>query len=96
VRFTFPGGAGGELAESGVVRDRVGNLYGTTEGGGASGPGCGGTGCGVLYKLDPSGNETVLRTPGAGAVALGPDGNLYGNGGGGTGGGGVIFKLTLR
>ncbi|PYV21819.1 MAG: hypothetical protein DMG24_18500, partial [Acidobacteria bacterium] len=41
-----------------LIRDKAGNLYGTTSGGGASCdiPG----GCGTVFKLDPSGSETVL------------------------------------
>lgn len=37
-----------------LVRDLAGNLYGTTEFGGASGQG-------VVFKLDPRGTETVLH-----------------------------------
>src|ERR1700730_3586048 len=38
---------------AGLIADRAGNLYGTTAGGGASG-------IGVVFKLSPSGTETVL------------------------------------
>ena len=37
----------------GLIRDSAGNLYGTTNGGGASD-------AGVVFKVDTSGNETVL------------------------------------
>jgi uncharacterized repeat protein (TIGR03803 family) len=56
-----------------------GNLYGTTFAGGPSG-------CGVVYKMNPAGNETVLYSFTCGADGLGPGsavvfdpaGNLYG------------------
>jgi uncharacterized repeat protein (TIGR03803 family) len=51
--FSFPMG----IEPSGLVMDSAGNFYGTTYGGGS--PACGG-GCGVVFKLDISGNETVL------------------------------------
>jgi uncharacterized repeat protein (TIGR03803 family) len=69
---------------SGVTIDSAGNLYGTTGSGG--GTGCGGAGCGTIYKLTPSGSETILysftgstdgREPGASPV-LDASGNLYG------------------
>jgi uncharacterized repeat protein (TIGR03803 family) len=85
----------------GLVRDKAGNLYGTTGLGGTSDY-CS-NGCGTVFKVDPSGNETVLYNfTGGGADGLIPlaglvrdaAGNLYGTtGGGGTGGGGTIFKL---
>jgi uncharacterized repeat protein (TIGR03803 family) len=43
---------GGDVA-AGVVLDTAGNLYGTTAGGGSED-------CGTIYKIDPSGNESVL------------------------------------
>jgi uncharacterized repeat protein (TIGR03803 family) len=46
---------------AGVVFDEMGNLYGTTVGGGAYQNGfCSDPGCGVVYKLTPQGKETVL------------------------------------
>ena len=62
----------------------AGNLYGTTPVGGIND--CEGSGCGVVFKVDPSGHETVLHTfrcgtdgwsPQAG-LAIDADGNLYG------------------
>src|SRR5271165_4002012 len=70
-----------------LVLDAQGNLYGTTSGGGASGTGCGGNGCGTVFKLDTSGNETVVysftggTTDGCfpqGGLVLDAAGNLYG------------------
>ena len=45
----------GDYPEAGLVRDTAGNLYGTTMGGGHAGNG-------IVFKLDSSGNETVLHT----------------------------------
>jgi uncharacterized repeat protein (TIGR03803 family) len=69
----------------GVVRDKQGNLYGTTGFGGQAG-GCFGGGCGIVFRLDPAGKETVLYTfkggtdggyP-SGPIVRDPAGNLYG------------------
>jgi uncharacterized repeat protein (TIGR03803 family) len=83
----------GFYPNGGLVRDRVGNLYGTTEYGGANGDSCaylfGGSFCGVVFKVSPTGVETVLYSfcasakcsdgawPAAGVV-LDKNGNLYG------------------
>lgn len=101
----------GGSPQSGLILDPAGNLYGTTTNGGAN-LSCrlgNTTGCGVVFKVDPSGNETVLYTfPGgaAGAVPFAslvrdPKGNLYGaTAAGGSINGlyadgcGVVFKLT--
>jgi len=86
---------------SGVIMDRAGNLYGTTGLGGTS-TNCS-TGCGTVFRLDSSGQESVLHT----FTGLGGDGmiplaglirdrlgNLYGTtAGGGSHGGGIVFKL---
>jgi len=95
VLYTFTGGADGGSPLDGVILDSAGNLYGTTNGGGASG-------AGVVFKLDKSGNETVLYsfTGGAdggspvGGVTLDSKGNLYGTTNvGGASGAGVVFKI---
>ncbi len=80
--FTGPDGAspGGPL-----IRDAAGNLYGSTYYGG-NGNLCGGTvGCGTVFKLSPSGVETLLYTFSGGADGAFPRGlfrdaagNLYG------------------
>jgi uncharacterized repeat protein (TIGR03803 family) len=106
VLYTFSGGADGGYAHAGVVRDAKGNLYGTAQTGG--GPSCGGFGCGVVFKLDPTGKETVLHSFTGGKDGIQPfgnlvldeKGNLYGttySGGGSSnclGGCGVVFKVT--
>jgi uncharacterized repeat protein (TIGR03803 family) len=64
--------------------DAAENLYGTTELGGADS--CGGYGCGVVYKLGPSGQETVLYAFAGGkdggypepGVVIDKSGDLYG------------------
>jgi uncharacterized repeat protein (TIGR03803 family) len=80
VIYSFNGGSGGnEPVFSGVVQDKAGNFYGTTYAGGAYK-------YGIVFKVDPSGNETVLhsfgqgrdgRTP-YGGLAIDPAGHLYG------------------
>jgi uncharacterized repeat protein (TIGR03803 family) len=57
VLYSFTGSADGAYPEAELIFDAAGNLYGTASGGGT---GCGGSGCGVVFKLDPSGKETVL------------------------------------
>jgi uncharacterized repeat protein (TIGR03803 family) len=94
------------ITPSGLVMDLAGNFYGTTSGGGSQA--CG-SGCGVVFKLDPLGNETVLHSFTGGADGFDPlagviidsSGNLYGTAtyGGGTSdvcpaGCGVVFKIT--
>jgi len=95
VLYNFTGGADGAYPQSGVIRDPGGNLYGTTLDGGAYGDG-------VVYKLDPNNQETVLYNftgggdgggPWAGVVAD-SGGNLYGTTtAGGTANWGVVYKL---
>lgn len=91
-----------------LVRDSAGNLYGTTIFGGAN-RNCNGDACGVVFKLAPGGNETILYNftgeadgafPYAG-LAIDGDGNLYGtaNYGGDSNcdspyGCGTVFKIT--
>lgn len=90
-------GADGEYPIAGLIRDTAGNLYGTTEEGGASG-------YGVVFKLDPLGNLTVLHNftgaadgagPWAGLIVDDSTGSLYGTTVGGGSGYGVVFKLTI-
>lgn len=92
--FSATGGDGAHPG-GGLVRDRAGNLYGTTNSGGSSY-------FGTVFKLDPSGTETILHTfsgtdgrvPILGLVRD-SKGNLYGTTQyGGKYGGGVVFKVT--
>jgi len=95
VLYNFTGGADGAYPESPVVLDQAGNLYGTTTQGGSAN-------AGVVFKLDPGGNETVLHnfTGGAdgiipaGGLTLDSAGNLYGTTGqGGIFNDGVVYKI---
>ncbi len=53
VLYSFKGGTDGANPYSGVTMDAAGNLYGTTYLGGASN-------AGTVYKVSPSGQETLL------------------------------------
>ena len=89
---------------AGVIGDSAGNLYGTTQGGGDVSA-CGGVGCGVVYKLDATGDETVLYTftggtdggmPIAGVIRD-AHGNLYGTASeGGATGFGLVYVQAGR
>ncbi len=101
VLYTFTGQADGANPSSGVIRDDTGNLFGTAYYAGDLSA-CGGNGCGVVYKVDESGNETVLHTfegadganPYAGVIRDGA-GNLYGTTVvGGTLGYGTLYKIS--
>jgi uncharacterized repeat protein (TIGR03803 family) len=101
VLYAFTGGTDGHDPIGGLVRDKQGNLYGTTISGGTSN--CAGEGCGIAFKIDTSGQETVLHrfTEGldgghpAGALLQGSGGNLYGttDSGGKVDAGGTVFKI---
>lgn len=103
VLYSFTGSADGGYPSSGVIRDEEGNLYGTASSGGL--PECFAGGCGVVFKVDRSGQETVLYsftggTDGAKPVAgliRDKEGNLYGTTPeGGAFGMGVIFKVDCE
>ncbi|HWW14018.1 MAG TPA: choice-of-anchor tandem repeat GloVer-containing protein [Candidatus Dormibacteraeota bacterium] len=62
---------------NGVIRDAVGNLYGTTKSGGNTA--CqiaGASGCGIVFKVDSTGHETVLYSFTGGADGAQP-GNFF-------------------
>jgi uncharacterized repeat protein (TIGR03803 family) len=102
VLYTFTGGTDGALPYAGVLRDRKGNLYGTTIAGGDAAV----CNCGVVFELSPEGAEQVLFTftgdqdgggpdgswP-AGDLAADKEGNIYGATTGGGQFAGVVFKL---
>jgi uncharacterized repeat protein (TIGR03803 family) len=83
------------MSPQSLVDDAAGNLYGTTNGGGANG-------VGTVFKLSPTGEETVLHSFAGGADGASPfaglirdeDGNLYGTTtAGGPSGQGTVFKV---
>src|SRR5271157_770522 len=103
VLYTFTGSPDGAYPIAGyLVRDAQGNLYGTTWLGGVPCNQTGG-GCGTVFKVDTTGEETVLYsftgTGGDGAepltgLARDAQGNLYGaTVGGGAYGEGTVFKM---
>ena len=105
ILHTFTGGADGGTPMASLIRDKAGNLYGTTIGDGdTSNSLCTNdfSGCGTLFKLSPAGKETVLHTFSAGTDGRNPQGgliadsagNLYGTTlGGGAYGSGTVFKI---
>jgi uncharacterized repeat protein (TIGR03803 family) len=86
VLHTFTGGADGASPVGTLMRDAAGNLFGTTYDGGNINCYLGTMGCGTVYKLDASGNKTMLYPfPGSidgalpnGALVEDAKGNLYG------------------
>src|ERR1700691_2091764 len=99
VLYSFVGGTDGEFPEGGLIRDKVGNLYGTTTAGG------GVENSGIVFVVSAAGVEQVLytfpggtngATPQAG-LAIDAEGNLYGTTtAGGANGNGIVFKLTKK
>jgi uncharacterized repeat protein (TIGR03803 family) len=81
VLHTFTGGADAGIATNSLnstpVLDNAGNLYGATNGGGTSGNG-------VVFKIDPKGNQSVLYNLGDDPYGFSPyllrdnAGDLYG------------------
>ena len=97
--FTLP--PDGMLPQRGVIRDRAGNLYGTTYEGGRYGTH---NNFGTVFRLDAH-VETVVHSFGSGHdgtypngdLIQDPRGNLYGvTGVGGTHGYGNVFKITPK
>jgi uncharacterized repeat protein (TIGR03803 family) len=104
------GATDGQYPNGPLVQASDGNFYGTTRYGGDVGGGpsfdfCG-FGCGALFRITPTGVETLLYSfndpangllP-LGALIVGSDGNLYGTtgyGGNCQPGCGTVFKSTL-
>lgn len=92
--YSFIGQPDGGLPEGRLIMDSAGNLYGTTYSGGA-------VGFGTVFKLDPTGKETILYSFATGANGTNPraalvrdaHGNLYGTTVLGGVGFGTVFKL---
>jgi uncharacterized repeat protein (TIGR03803 family) len=97
VLHTFPkAGSDGQTPYAGLIQGSDGNLYGTTYFGGSHG-------FGTVFKVTPSGTETVLYSFAGGSDAANPyagvtqgsDGNFYGTTyNGGSHGLGTVFKIT--
>jgi uncharacterized repeat protein (TIGR03803 family) len=107
VLHRFTGGSDGAFPDASLVKDAEGNLYGTAASGGFTGGVCGSQGCGVVFRLSPGRQETVLYSflggadgsfPSAGLVRDSA-GTLYGTtqvGGGSSScfsGCGTVFKI---
>ena len=96
VLYSFTGGTDGANPYAGVISDAKGRLYGTTSYGGAFGKG-------VVFKVSPKGEETVLYNFTGGSDGANPTagvisdakGNLYGTTSyGGAFGYGVVYKVS--
>ena len=103
VLWSFGNRKDGSEPQASPTLDGEGNLYGTTYYGGVYT--CTyGLGCGTVWKVTPSGTETVLYSfnpekgdgnRSAGAVAIDSEGNIYGTcHAGGALGSGTVFGLT--
>jgi uncharacterized repeat protein (TIGR03803 family) len=86
VLYNFTDVGTGLSPESNLVRDKAGNLYGTTSQGGGT-EWCEGNGCGTVFKVDTTGKGIVLYSFKGGTTdGCGPygglvrdrEGNLYG------------------
>jgi len=98
--YSFAGTPDGENPYAGLLRDKAGNLYGTTQYGGTGG------GFGTVFKLDPKGKMTLLHSFAGTPDGVNPlagllrdaVGNLYGTTkyGGTNGGYGTVFKLSAK
>ena len=98
VLHQFAGGSNdGSGSGANVTLDDAGNIYGTTDFGGAHSDG-------VVFKLAPDGTQTLLHSfagsdgaaPDGGVVVL-SNGTLYGTAGsGGAGGNGVLFTISKK
>ncbi len=110
ILFSFNGKAAGNTPMGGLVADAAGNLYGTTEYGGANISQClwSTKGCGTVFELSPGSSgawtETILYNfTGAsdggipmGSLIFDAKGNLYGTTarGGNTSSSGTVFELS--
>lgn len=96
VLYSFGGGTDGSGPSCSLISDSRGNLYGTTEAGGAYG-------YGTVFKVSPTGTEKIVysfmgypdgESPYAGLITD-ANNNLYGTtGGGGEVQSGTVFEIT--
>jgi uncharacterized repeat protein (TIGR03803 family) len=98
VLHNFTGGTDGVDPVGGLLRDKAGNLYGTTSQGGTAN-------AGVLFKISPRGKESILHTFTGGAndgkyptytsVLRNTLGTIYGvTEEGGAADAGIVYKLS--
>jgi uncharacterized repeat protein (TIGR03803 family) len=94
----------GEFPDSALVMDQSGNLYGTTESGGADHQSCdvwNDHGCGMVFELSPAGaqwKETILKAFSGGTDGAFPQGVILDHAGnlfGGAQAGGRLFEGLL-
>lgn len=96
--YSFASPADGMYPQAGLIMDAAGNLYGTTYAGGTPGPG-------TVFKIGPSGTESVLYSFAGpligdggnpqGNLLMDRTGNLYGTTSlGGANNFGTVFKIT--
>lgn len=97
VLYNFTGASKGAFPVAGVVMDRKGNLYGTSQGGDIS------SDFGTIFRMSPNGrHERELHvfgnvpdgnSPQSELLELG-NGDFYGVAGNGASGAGAVFKIT--
>ena len=96
VLYPFDGGSDGAEPYAGLLADRLGNLYGTTEAGGANGSG-------TAFRLAPDGTKTILHSFAGGSDGINPyggviadkSGDLYGTTyRGGAHGDGTVYEIA--
>jgi uncharacterized repeat protein (TIGR03803 family) len=88
VLYSFTGGADGKFPSGKLLLDAAGNLYGTTSEGGIVNCDNLTDGCGVVFKVAPTGTETLLYNFNGGSDGAEPHaglirdsaGNFYGTG----------------
>ncbi|HLZ39955.1 MAG TPA: choice-of-anchor tandem repeat GloVer-containing protein [Candidatus Sulfotelmatobacter sp.] len=109
VLYSFQGLPDGSGPSASLFRDKAGNLYGTTFGGGTDACGPNFPGCGTVFKLTPGGQESILyRFTGLNdgalptiSVTADSAGNVYGATlnevqAGGAGGNGDVYKIDTK
>jgi uncharacterized repeat protein (TIGR03803 family) len=94
---SFEGGEDGGNPSAALLRDHMGNFFGTTARGGTKG-------YGTVFRIDTAGHEGVLHSflgghddgvDPAGPLIIDKDGNLFGTtNSGGSAGAGIIFELA--
>jgi uncharacterized repeat protein (TIGR03803 family) len=94
--YAFVGGQNDGALAASVIQGSDGNFYGTTQYGGSGN-------AGTVFKVTPTGTESVLHSFAGGSdgalpqlpLTQGSDGNLYGTTPyGGKNGNGVVFRVT--